>query len=177
MNRGHIALAAGVVALIGCATVPAATTGEATYFVREGMVGQINPPITAIWDMQVEVMDDEGNFDPALMTADTWAALKSHAANLDIQAAKMAGAERFVAADPAGDLTEAPEGTDLAAIQQRLDTLPQAFRAMATAMRAQTAQLLLTAQAQDAARVTQLVNDIQPNCKSCHDVFWYPEQG
>ena len=176
MNRGHIALAASVAALIGCATLPAANTGEATYFVREGMVNQINPPITAIWDMQVEVMDDEGNFDPALMDADKWAALKSHAANLDIQAAKMAVAEHFVAADPAGELTDAPEGTDLAAIQQRLDSSPQAFRAMAAAFRAQTAQLLLAAQEQDAARVTQLANDIQPSCKSCHDVYWYPEE-
>lgn len=176
MNRGHIALTASVIALIGCATVPAAGPGDTTYFVREGMVNQINPPITAIWDMQVDVMDDEGGFDPALMDADTWAALKSYAANLDIQAAKMAAAERFVAADPDGDLTEAPEGTDLAAIQGRLDTSPQAFRAMATAMRAQTAQLLLAAQEQDAARVTQLVNDIQPSCKACHDAFWYPEE-
>ncbi|WP_137680090.1 cytochrome c [Aurantiacibacter suaedae] len=175
-SRRATAISGLALALAACATVDQASTTPDTYFVREGMVNQINPPITAIWDMQVEVMNDEGNFDPALMTADTWAALKSHAANLDIQAAKMADAQRFIVADPEGELTEAPEGTDLAAIQQRLDTSPQAFRAMATAMRAQTAQLLLAAQAQDAARVTQLVNDLQPSCKSCHDVFWYPEE-
>ena len=163
-------------AVTGCAAAGQLAPASGTYFVREGMVNQINPPITAIWDMQVEVMDDEGAFDPALMDADKWAALKGHAADLDIQAAKMASAERFVAADPDGELTDAPEGTDLAAIQQRLDTSPQAYRAMAMALRAQTAQLLVAAQLKDTARVTQLVNDIQPSCKACHDVFWYPEE-
>lgn len=179
-NLGNLALGVsvgvfGALAITACATTTASSP-SGTYFVREGMVEGVNLPITAIWDMQVEVMDDYGNFDPDLMDADKWAAIKSHAAQLQIQAERMASAERYVAADPDGQLTEAPEGTDLVAIQGRLDANAQAFRAMSVAFEGQAAQLLLATQEQDAEKVTQLVNDMQPVCKACHDVFWYPEE-
>ncbi|QZH75888.1 MAG: cytochrome c [Erythrobacter sp.] len=163
---------AGLALVAACATVPAANS----YFVREGMVEHINPPTEAIWNLQVEVMDDNGNFDPALMDDAKWATLTANAARLDEQAQRMAAAEIFVAADPAGDLTDPPEGTDLAAIQARLDAEPQAYRAFAQAMAVHTGQLHQAALARDAARVTTLVNDLQPVCKACHDVFWYPEE-
>ena len=43
-------------------------------------------------------------------------------------------------------------------------------------MAGHTGQLRQAALARDAARVTTLVNDLQPVCKACHDVFWYPEE-
>ena len=173
---GNLALGVSLaLAMTACVTTTASTPAG-TYFVREGMVNSINPPITAIWDTQVEVMDDYGNFDPALMDAGTWAALKGHAARLQIEADRMAHAERFVAADPDGELTEAPEGTDLVAIQGRLDANAQAYRAMAIAFRNHADQLLTATQEEDAQALTTLVNDMQPVCKACHDVFWYPEE-
>ena len=58
--------------LAGCAVTADApspdrvATPDPVYFVREGMVNAINPPTEEIWAMQTQVMDDEGNFDPAL---------------------------------------------------------------------------------------------------------------
>jgi len=170
-----LAIAGLGLTIAACATTPLADA-SGTYYVREGMVNGINPPITAIWDMQVEVMDDYGNFDPDLMDADKWASVKSHAAQLQIQAERMASAERYVAADPAGALTDPPEGTDLVAIQARLDASAQAYRAMSISFRNHADQLLAATQQQDAEKVTMLVNDMQPVCKACHDVFWYPEE-
>lgn len=170
-----LALAGLGLTLAACATTPATDAGG-TYYLREGMLNGINPPIMAIWDMQVEVMDDFGNFDPALMDEAKWAMLVGHARALERQAEEMAGAERYVAADPMGTLTNPPEGTDLVAIQQRLDSNTAAYRAMSQNLVRHVGELVTAAEARNAEAVTTLVNDTQPVCKACHDVFWYPEE-
>lgn len=166
---------AGLALAAACASIPAGNAQDA-YFVREGMVNNINPPTEAIWNLQVEVMDDFGNFDPVLMDDAKWQALAADAALLDRHAGQMAAARTFVAANPAGVLTDPPEGTDLAAIQARIDASPQSWHAFAQALAGHTGQLHAAAIARDAERVTNLVNDLQPRCKACHDVFWYPEE-
>lgn len=180
----HIILiaSAGAALLAACtanpdgATQPQAEAAGDVYYLRAGMLEEINPPMEAMWNMQVEVMDDYGNFDPALMTAQSWTDLQGHARGLAAAADRMAEAGSYVAVNPDGPYTEAPVGTDLAAIQQRLDTQTAAYRAFSQNLARHAAQLVQAADAQDAATVTQLVNDMQPNCKACHDVFWYPEE-
>ncbi|WAT17603.1 hypothetical protein OZN62_11840 [Aurantiacibacter sp. MUD11] len=165
--------------LAACVTTPAtapAADAETPYYVREGMVIGLNPSITAIWDMQVDVMDDYGNFDPALMDDAKWTALLANARELQHQSQLMGEATRYVAADPNGTLTDPPVGTDLVAIQQRLDEQEDLYRAMSMSLAGHAGQLVLAAEARDAERVTALVNDMQPVCKACHDVFWYPEE-
>ena len=61
------------------------------------------------------------------------------------------------------------------AIQARLTTNAAAYRAMSQSFARHAAQLTTAATARDAAEVTRLANDMQPVCKACHDVFWYPE--
>ena len=166
--------AALVLLAAGCFTAASAATD--TYFVREGMLNQINPPITAIWDLQVEVMDDDGNFDPKLMDDAKWAALIEQARTLDTAAQKMAAAAGYAATDPNSNLGAAPEGTDLAAVEARLAANPDALRALAQGLATNTTAMVAAAEARDTAALTQLVNDAQPVCKACHDVFWYPEE-
>ncbi len=149
---------------------------SAPYYVREGMVHAINPPITAIWDLQADVMDDDGNFDPDLMDEAKWTALVEQARALDAAAHALAAASRYAATDPLGTLGNAPEGTDLAAIDARLAAEPAAFRALALALTGNSSALVAAAEERDTAAVTQLVNDAQPACKACHNVFWYPEE-
>ncbi len=181
--RQTLPIAAAAAALLTACTAnpdgaaqPQAEAAADVYYLRAGMVEQINPPMEAMWNMQVEVMDDYGNFDPALMTPQTWSELQAHARGLIAAAERMATAGSYVAADPDGPYADAPEGTDLAAIQMRLDANGAAYRALSQNMARHAAQLVEAAEAQDAATVTQLVNDMQPQCKACHDVFWYPEE-
>lgn len=181
--RHTILIASAAAALLAaCAANPNGATqpqAEATsdiYYLRAGMVEEINPPMEAMWNMQVEVMDDYGNFDPALMKPQHWANLQAHANGLVAAADRMVSASAYVAANPDGQYTDAPLGTDLAAIQQRLDTNTAAYRAFSQNFARHAGQLQEASRAQDAEAVTQLVNDMQPNCKACHDVFWYPEE-
>ena len=181
--RHTILIASAGAALLAACTAspdggaqPQAEAAADVYYLRAGMVEQINPPMEAMWNMQVEVMDDYGNFDPALMTPQTWSDLQAHARGLAAAADRMATAGSYVAADPDGPYADAPEGTDLAAIQMRLDANGAAYRALSQNMARHAAQLVQAADAQDAETVTQLVNDMQPQCKACHDVFWYPEE-
>jgi hypothetical protein len=182
MRHTILIASAGAALLAACtanpdgAAQPQATAASDTYYLRAGMVEQINPPMEAMWNMQVDVMDDFGNFDPALMTVQNWTELQAHARGLAAAADRMAVADSYVAADPGGPYADAPEGTDLAAIQMRLDTQTAAYRAFSQNFARHAAQLVAAANAQDAATVTQLVNDMQPQCKACHDVFWYPEE-
>ena len=167
-------LALGLAVFGTVAAANAAT--DATYYVREGMLGEINPPITAIWDLQVDVMDDDGNFDPKLMDDAKWATVVEQARTLDAAAKVMAAAPSYAATDPHSTLGAAPEGTDLVAIEARLAANPEAFRALAQALTTNTTALVAAAEARDTVALTQLVNDAQPVCKACHDVFWYPEE-
>ncbi|MFB0613855.1 cytochrome c [Aurantiacibacter poecillastricola] len=181
MRHSILMVSAGTALVAACVANPdgaveTAAAGSDIYYLRAGMIEDINPPTEAIWNMQVEVMDDLGNFDPALMTEQHWIDLENHARILASASARMALADAYVAADPSGPYTEAPVGTDLAAIQQRLDANPEAYRAFATNLGEHTERLLSAARSRDAGMVTQLVNDLQPNCKACHDVFWYPEE-
>lgn len=175
-SAGAALLAACAANPEGATTQPQAEAAADIYYLRAGMVEQINPPMEAMWNMQVEVMDDYGNFDPALMSAQSWTELQAHARGLAAAADRMAGASAYVAADPTGPYADAPEGTDLAAIQMRLDANGAAYRAFSQNLARHAAQLVDAADAQDAETVTQLVNDMQPQCKACHDVFWYPEE-
>lgn len=182
MRQLILIASAGAALLAACTTnrdgaaAPHAQAGADVYYVRAGMIEQVNPPMEAIWNMQVEVMDDYGNFDPALMTQQNWAQLQAHARALAAAADRMSNASAYVAANPDGPYADAPEGTDLAAIQMRLDSQTAAFRALSQNMARHAAQLVAAADAKDAETVTQLVNDMQPQCKACHDVFWYPEE-
>ena len=167
--------------LSGCAATTASPPSAApaatdTYYVREGMVNRINPSATAIWDLQVEAMDDEGNFDPSRMDAATWRSLSEAARGLHSEAQRMAAAQSYSAADPDGSLGPAPEGTDLGAIQAHLTANEAGYRSFSRAFESQAADIVQAVQARNTQDLTRLVNDMQPTCKSCHDVFWYPEE-
>lgn len=162
--------------LFGYSALQAVSPAEPTpYAVREGMVTAINPAITAIWDLQVEVMDDNGDFDPSLMSDENWANLLAASQQLADATAAQANAPSYIAQDPNSTLEPADETTDLAAIQARLDEKPEVYRAMSQAMSGHAAQLVAAVQARDTAKISTLVNDAQPMCKACHDQFWYPE--
>ncbi|WP_338242993.1 cytochrome c [Aurantiacibacter hainanensis] len=163
-------------ALAGCTSAPPPPSQEEVFYVREGMVNGINPPMEAIWNLQVEVMDDYGNFDPDLMTADHWAMLNDAARQLEGAALIQSHANTYVATAPGSTLPPAPVGTDLEAIQARLEANPEAYNAFAQALAAHTTQLREAVDARDTETITQLVNNAQPVCKACHDVFWYPEE-
>ncbi len=185
MRHALLIASAGATLLAACAANQAGTgqnvtsadaASDDTYYLRAGMIEQINPPTEFIWNMQVEVMDDYGNFDSALMTQEHWANLQDQAQLLAQASQRMAEASRYVAADPDGPYANAPVGTDLAAIQQRLDASTPAYRALSDNLARHSERLLAASRAKDAALVTQLVNDMQPTCKACHDAFWYPEE-
>ena len=88
----------------------------------------------------------------------------------------MATASSYASHNPAGDINDAPEGTDLAAIQARLEANPQSYNAFAVSLANHTQQLADAVEARDPEWITRQVNDMQPVCKACHDVFWYPEE-
>ena len=163
-------------AMAGCTAAPPQPAQPEIFYVREGMVNAINPPIEAIWNLQVEVMDDYGNFDPDLMTAAHWEALNDAARQLEGAALIQAHAETYVATAPQSTLPPVPEGTDLDAVQARLTANPQAYSAFAEALARHTTQLREAVDARNPEAITRLVNDTQPTCKACHDVFWYPEE-
>lgn len=163
-----------ILGLILAAGAGALAAQSSPYFVRDGMATVVDPSIVAIWDMQVEVMDDYGNFNPDLMTEDSWATLAAHARTLDAEATAMASATTYAIANPTGELPPLPEGTDLAAIEARIQANPEAFRALSRSFAGQTSALVAAADARDAEQVSLLVNDMQPQCGGCHEVFWFP---
>ena len=174
MRAFPILMAAALLASCTTASAPPATSQE-SYYVRDGMVEVIDPAANAIWNIQVDAMDDYGNLDPAKMDGAHWSAIEDAARKLDAEAHRTANAGSYIVADPASTRPPPPEGTDMAAIQARLTANEAGYRSFGRALALHTGKMVEAARARDAQSMTRLANDLQPMCKSCHDVFWYPE--
>ena len=162
-------------ALAGCAPVIKESAAADIAPLRASMVEAINPPTLAIWDLQVEAMDDVGNFDPALMDEARWASADRSARELAAAARALAAADGWIVAAPGSPYAQNAEGIDVALIQSYIDANPAAFGAYAQALARHADGLVAAAEARDTAALTEAVNGLQPVCKACHDSFWYPE--
>lgn len=140
------------------------------------MMGQINPQITAIWDVSNAAMSDTGGIDQALMKPAEWSKLAEAATRLERTSQMMAKAKLIRASLTAPDPEkEAEPGVIwMSDIQHHLDADPDGFRALAEAFSISAGKLADAAQRQDALAAGDLLEQVNAGCETCHTAFWYP---
>lgn len=168
-----LVLAGMTLAAAACATAPEAPAGE-SYYVREGMVQSINPPMEEILALQTAAADAGGNFDAARMNEEHWSQLYLAANRLAFMSQRMVEADRYLLAHPSSATPPPPTGVDHAAIQRRIDADPDAFRALAQAQAARSGELVEAVVLRDLAAIDRLTDETQAACQTCHEAFWVP---
>jgi hypothetical protein len=167
-----IAIAAiAVAALSACKKEAAAAPVD----VRATMQDQVNPAMTAIWDVGNNALDDNGGLDAALLDDAKWATVADNADKLAAAGTAIAEAGSFVAAAAANSTVAEGEIT-MAAVQQHIDANPDGLKQMGAAFADTATRLAAAARAKDARTAGDLISGMDQVCESCHLEFWYPEQ-
>lgn len=160
-------------ALAACVT-PAATQEVAPLYVRHSMQVEVNPAIVAVWDVTNNAADDNGVLDANLMTADSWTALATAAAELAAASDRMAQASDLRAA-AAGNMATDEFEVPMDRVQTYLDADPQGFRDLSASMATLARRLESAAQARDGAAAADLAAQLDLECSTCHARYWYAE--
>jgi cytochrome c556 len=155
---------------LACVSATSAQDAPAV-LVREEMQQQVNPAMLAIWDVTNEALDDEGNFNPALVNDAGWAQIVAQARTLEAAGRRMAAAGSITASAPENAFTEDYE-LSMSDVQALVDSNPAAFRAFAAAFADQAARLRMAAEAGDGVLVGELAGVADQSCSGCHLTFW-----
>jgi cytochrome c556 len=164
------------ITLAACATTPTSAADGDPLYVRDAMQSRVNPAITALWDVSNGALDDDGNFDPALVDEAGWESIEVQAGALEAVMREMAEAPRLAAASPGNMATEEYE-VSMARVQDLIDANPAAYRAFAAAFAAHAARIRAAAAARDGALAGELVGAADQVCEGCHLTFWALPEG
>jgi hypothetical protein len=143
--------------------------------VRATMQGQVNPAMTAIWDVGNNALDDNGGLDASLLDGAKWATIAENADKLAAAGKAISDAGSFAAA--AADNSTVGEGEiTMAAVQEHIDGNPDGLKQMGAAFADSATRLATAARAKDAKTAGDLISGMDQVCESCHLEYWYPEQ-
>lgn len=170
------AVAFAAISLAACVTTATREADNEPFFVRDAMQQEIEPAITALWDVSNEALDDEGNFDPTLVGEAGWETIEVQAGALEAVMREMAEAPTLVAASP-GNLTTQDYEVSMARVQELMDANPAAYRAFASGFAEHAARVRQAAAARDGALTGELVGAADQACQGCHLQFWAHPEG
>jgi hypothetical protein len=143
--------------------------------VRATMQGEVNPAMTAIWDVGNNALDDNGGLDASLLDDAKWTTVAENADKLAAAGKAIAEADGFVAA--AADNSTVGEGEiTMAAVQGHIDGNPDGLKQMGAAFADTGTRLAAAARAKDAKTAGDLISGMDQVCEDCHLEYWYPEQ-
>jgi len=173
MNRPSLFVAAAALAILA---VAACSQQNATPVdIRATMQGQVNPAMTAIWDVGNNALDDNGALDASLLDDAKWAAVAENADKLAAAGKAISEAGSFVAA--AADNSTVGEGEiTMAAVQQHIDGNPDGLKQHGASFADSATRLAAAARAKDAKTAGDLISGMDQVCENCHLDYWYPEQ-
>lgn len=189
-TAGFIPLAGFVMLLAGCGR--GADTGDATLAstadtnaapaagttVWEAMTQVLVPQSNLAWELAGNLLNDDGNIDPALLSAEQWSQLQEAAQAMADSATGLAQAQKPVVAPPGVKILN--EGTagalGAAEVQAAVDANPQAFQKDAQDLVALSNELVAAAAARDGVKTDELSNRLTEVCGGCHMRFWTPNQ-
>ena len=171
MSKPALLIGAGALALFA---MEAIAQGGPTLAVRETMQQQVNPAMTAVWDVSNNALDNDGGLDASKIDDAKWALIAEQAGKLAAAGSAMAAAPNVIAAGP--DNQQVGEGEmAMALVDQQLRDDPDGFRMFAREFAAHAEKIAAAARAKDAAAAGELIGEMDAVCETCHMHFWYPE--
>ena len=169
--------------LVGCSKPapeapppPAAPPYNPVASIREVMNSVIDPNVDVVWNSVKTVIDHGKPIEQAPKNDEEWAAVRHSAMTVAEGANLLMMPGRAVAPQGAGSLSP---GIELAPDQVRalIDKSPSGWNQFARALQDSLQPALAAIDKKDAQALFESGDKIDEVCESCHQVFWYPEQG
>ena len=173
----------GMCLLVGCSKPapeqpppPAAPPYHPVASIREVMNSVIDPNVDVVWNAVKTVIDHGKPTEHAPANDEEWASVRHSAMTVVEGANLLMMPGRAVAPPGAGSL--AP-GIELAPDQVRalIDKSPSGWNQFARALQDSLQPALAAIDKKDPQALFEAGDKIDEVCESCHQVFWYPEQG
>jgi len=169
--------------LVGCSKPapeqpppPAAPPYHPVASIREVMNSVIDPNVDVVWNAVKTVIDHGKPIERAPANDEEWAAVRHSAMTVSEGANLLMMPGRAVAPPGAGSLSP---GIELAPDQVRalIDKSPSGWNQFARALQDSLQPALAAIDKKDPQALFEAGDKIDEVCESCHQVFWYPEQG
>jgi cytochrome c556 len=131
-----------------------------------------------IWDVGNNAQNDQGDIDPAKLTAADWTKLVGAAGKVKRAAQSLAGAAHVTAAAAGQKLQDegSPGAFKAADVQKVIDGQPKVMNAMAQALVSSMDEVLAAVAKHDGHKLADASGRLDEVCEACHKVFWYPNQ-
>jgi hypothetical protein len=158
--------------------VAGAHAAEGPVYLVAAMKAVVAPQAQVMWDVGNKAIDDEGNSDPARLSAADWTRLASAAQAMKDVSIQIAAAPRVLVGPPGTRMPD--EGTPgvatAAQIQRFIDADPAEFAAGARSLADVADGFLAAVKTRDGAALMQASGKLDEVCEACHAKFWYPDQ-
>jgi len=173
----------GMCLLAGCskpapaaAAAPAAPPYNPVASIREVMNSVIDPNVDVVWNAVKTDIDHGKQIEHAPANDEEWAAVRHSALTVAEGTNLLMMPGRAVAPPGAGSLSP---GIELAPDQIRalIDKSPSGWNQFARALQESLQPALAAIDKKDPQALFEAGDKIDEVCESCHQVFWYPEQG
>ncbi len=131
-----------------------------------------------IWDTGNNAQDDQGNINPAKLTAADWAKIAAAASKVKRASESLATATHVMAAAPGQKIQDegTPGAFGAAQVQKVIDAQPKLFSAFAQQLAGAMGEVSSAVKARDGHKLADVSGRIDEICEACHKQFWYPNQ-
>jgi hypothetical protein len=152
--------------------------GAAPPSLHASMKKVVAPEAQALWDISNKATDGDGEPIAGKLTAADWDKLIEGSRRLKARAGALAQARRIEVAGPGETIQDegAPEAPTREEIQRLLDADLPAFNTFAAQLAGAADQVSSAARKKDIKAVSEVANQLDELCESCHVTFWYPKQ-
>lgn len=147
-------------------------------FVLDEMAGQIAPQAQVIWDITNGAQDDDGNPVAAKVKPQDWIRMQKAGEAMTAALTRIKSASTIHVRRPDQQVMDEKTGSGgltATKIQTYIDANPQGLRAMAGNFTEISRSISRAAAAHDIGKITEIANDLDQACETCHKAFWYPE--
>jgi hypothetical protein len=183
-SAAHVFLLGGICLFAACskpapqtaAPTPAAPPYHPVASIREVMNSVIDPNVDVVWNAVKTDIDHGKQIEHAPANDDEWATVRHSAMTVSEGANLLMMPGRNVAPPGAGSLSP---GIELAPDQVRalIDKSPSGWNQFARALQDSLQPALDAIDKKDKQALFEAGDKIDEVCESCHQVFWYPQQG
>lgn len=161
-----LVLAAGL--LSSCET-SRSLAGATEVETHAAMSGWINDASNAIWDVRNSARSETARLDPARIDDADWLKLEEASRSLEIHFRRLANAGTV---NVENEGAQQPGFARQDQIQSRIDADPEWFRKISLQMADNAQELNAAAQARNPQRASDLIENLNEPCQTCHTRYW-----
>lgn len=180
-HLSFVAALAGGLLLSGCGpggekTAEAPAAPQPT--LHEVMTTSIAPQAQVLWDVPGKALDNDGNVDGSLLTADDWTQILAAGTQMRDAADMLSKMQNIKVPEEGVTLAqeENPGAAKAPDVQRYIDADPVGFSRQWADLHTLASEFVTAAEAKNGKRLGEASDKLDQACEACHVKFWYPEQ-